>query len=245
VTDPVEGTIAAPVDRPALATAVVGEILRLADVPATLDVKDTPDGGISIALVLGEEVPGVTAGRRGTFVDALQFLVNKLTHRPGTERRWVSLGLGEHPAPRGARPQRPAAEANGAPRPPAPARVPVPPRPPVESPAPVQRSSPVDAPEVEVAEDAELTRAARAMAEASARAGRFFGVVGLSAEDRTRIVRAVAGVAGVRAGVEGEGRLRRLVFTPDTPTPMPRRAHPHDVDDVDEDPVPGNAVPDA
>src|SRR5208283_1973242 len=106
VTEPVEGAGPLPPDRPAEAAAVLRELLRLADVPATLDVKDTADGSISIALQLGVELPGVMLGRRGTFVDALQFLVNKLTHRPGSERRWVSLGVGEHPPPRGPRPPR-------------------------------------------------------------------------------------------------------------------------------------------
>ena len=78
-----------------------------------------------------------------------------------------------------------------------------------------------------------MTLAARAMAEASATTGRFYGLVALSADDRTRILRAVEGVPGVRAAVEGEGRLRRLVLTPDRPMPMPKKTHPLGVD-VDE-----------
>jgi predicted RNA-binding protein Jag len=233
VTEPGEELPAEPGDRTAQAAAVLKELLRLADVPATLDVKDTAEGGISIALALGAELPGVALGRRGTFVDALQFLVNKLTHRPGSERRWVSLGLGEHPAPRLPRPPRVPGEGNGAPRPPpvrAAAAVALPPE---EVPVHVPRPVPVEAPVVEVSEDRELTQAARAMAEASALTGRFYGVVALSEDDRLRMVRAVADVAGVRATVEGEGRLRRLVLTPDRPTPMPRRTHPLGVD-VDE-----------
>jgi predicted RNA-binding protein Jag len=242
VTEPVE--VAAPnanasadVDRSAQAAAVLRELLRLADVPATLDVKDTADGGISIALALGTELPGVALGRRGTFVDALQFLVNKLTHRPGSERRWVSLGLGEHPAPRLPRPAR--AEGNGAPRPPTPVRAAaaMPQARPIaheEAPAvPPPRPAVVAAPVVEVSEDQELTLAARALAAASAQTGRFYGVVALSEDDRVRMLKAVADVAGVRAAAEGEGRLRRLVFTPDRPTPMPKRTHPMGVD-VDE-----------
>jgi predicted RNA-binding protein Jag len=235
VTEPVEQS-AGETERSARAATVLRELLRLADLPATLDVKDAPDGGISIALVLGTEVPGVAAGRRGTFVDALQFLVNKLTHRPGSERRWVSLGLGEHPAPRAPRPARPQGESNGAQRAAHPARLsssasPAPPPTTVEaSPA---RARVSEEPVASVSEDPELTAAARAMAEASAATGRFYGVVALSAEDGARILRAVEGVAGVRAAVEGEGRLRRLVLTPDRPTPMPRKTHPLGVD-VDE-----------
>jgi predicted RNA-binding protein Jag len=224
---------AAVVDRSAQAAGVLRELLRLADVPATLDVKDAADGGISIALVLGAELPGVALGRRGTFVDALQFLVNKLTHRPGSERRWVSLGLGEHPAPRLPRPPR-GSDGNGAARPPPVVRAaPVAPMAaaaPQETPAPPPRALAPDESVVEVSEDPELTRAARALAEASAQTGRFYGIVALSSEDRARMERAVADVAGVRAVVEGEGRLRRLVFTPDRPTPMPRKTHPLGVD---------------
>jgi len=195
-------------------------------------VKDAPDGGISIAMALGVEVPGVVVGRRGTFVDALQFLVNKLTHRPGNERRWVSLGVGEHPPPRGPRPPlaKPA-ESQVSPRPAAPARsaaaavVPL-----ADPPPPSPRAGAAIHEEVEVSEDPELTVAARALAKASATSGRFYGVVALSAADGVRMVRAVAGVPGVRAAVEGEGRLRRLVLTPDRPQPMPRKTHPLGVD---------------
>lgn len=235
MTEPIEPTVGAEVDRSAQAAGVLREMLRLADVPATLDVKDAPDGGISIAVALGAELPGVALGRRGTFVDALQFLVNKLTHRPGSARRWVSLGLGEHPAPRVPRPLRPASEGNGAqraaPRAAPQARAVV--APVLAEEAPAARPTAVEEPAVSVSEDPELTRAARAMAEASASTGRLYGVVALSADDRTRILRAVEAVAGVRASVEGEGRLRRLVLTPERPMPMPRRTHPLGVD-VDE-----------
>jgi len=241
VTEPVEPTPVGEGDRSARAASVLRELLRLADVPATLDVKDAPDGGISIAVALGTELPGVALGRRGTFVDALQFLVNKLTHRPGSERRWVSLGLGEHPAPRLPRPVRPPHDSNGAPRAAAPARAISPPTvvPPAEEAAPARPPSPEEA-VVPVSEDPELTLAARAMATASASTGRFYGVVALSADDRTRILRAVEGVAGVRAAVEGEGRLRRLVLTPERPMPMPKKTHPLGVD-VDDGGIDGTA----
>jgi hypothetical protein len=225
----------ATLDRPALAASVLTEMLRLADVPAKLDVRDGPDGGISIALLLGAEVPGVTSGRRGTFVDALQFLVNKLTHRPGSERRWVSLGIGDHPPPRGPRPPRPAPDANGVARAAPPVtRGPAAPRPQSAPLQPPARPPPPDEPVLEVSEDGELTLAARALAEASARTGRFYGLVALSAEDRARVLRAVADVSGVKASAEGEGRLRRLVFTPANPVPMPRRLHPLELDEEED-----------
>jgi len=219
-------------DRAALAATVLSELLRLADVPATLDVRPSQDGGISIAMLLGCEVPGVGPGRRGTFVDALQFLVNKLTHRPGSERRWVALGVGEHPAPRPPRGPKPGAESNGGARSSAAAPRAAhagPPKPlPEPAPAPEAPPAPPDESALEVPEDAELSAAARALGEASARTGRYYGIVTLSAEDRSRMLRAVAGVAGVRASSEGEGRFRRLVLTPERPVPMPRRVHPAD-----------------
>ena len=241
MTEPVEPTPTGEDDRSAQAASVLRELLRLADVPATLDVKDAPDGGISIAVALGTELPGVALGRRGTFVDALQFLVNKLTHRPGSERRWVSLGLGEHPAPRVPRPVRAPHDSNGAQRASAPVRAVSPPTvvTAAEEAAPTRTPVPEEA-VAPVSEDPELTLAARAMAEASATTGRFYGVVALSADDRTRILRAVDGVAGVRAAVEGEGRLRRLVLTPERPMPMPKKTHPLGVD-VDEGSIDGTA----
>jgi hypothetical protein len=235
VTDAPEVAPAAPADRPAEAAAVLRELLRLADVPATLDVKDAADGGISIAMALQVELPGVVPGRRGTFVDALQFLVNKLTHRPGSERRWVALGVGEHPPPRGPRPPLPRPPAESPP----PGRPVAPPRATPQATVPVVDAPPPPPPrasvpeEAEVSEDPELTVAARALAQASATAGRFYGVVTLTAADGARMVRAVATVPGVHATVEGEGRLRRLVLTPERPTPMPKKAHPMGVD-VDE-----------
>jgi predicted RNA-binding protein Jag len=237
VSEPEAGSPVETADRAALAASVLSELLRLADVPATLDVRPSQDGGISIAMLLGCEVPGVAAGRRGTFVDALQFLVNKLTHRPGSERRWVSLGVGDHPAPRPARGPKPGAESNGGPRSSAgaPRTSPAGPAKPAPEPAPAPEARPAPPEEstLEVPEDAELSAAARALGEASARTGRYYGVVALSVEDRSRMLRAVAGVAGVRASSEGEGRFRRLVLTPERPTPMPRRVHP--ADDLDDE----------
>ena len=84
---------------------------------------------------------------------------------------------------------------------------------------------------MEVSEDLALAAAARSLAEKSAALGRFYAIAAMKQEDRARVLKGASGVAGVRVGAEGEGRSRRVVYTPDKPTPMPKRAIP----DYDED----------
>ena len=79
---------------------VIGEILRHMDFPAKLDAKIASDGGITVSLELPGEAAGATPGRRTHVTDALQFLANKIVNRPGTDRRWISLGIGGHPEPK-------------------------------------------------------------------------------------------------------------------------------------------------
>jgi len=108
-------------ERRERAVAVLEQMLRSMEVPATVEAKDLADGTISIAVMPGVELQGVTPGRRSPLGDALQYLVNKLVNRPGLERRWVSVGIGAHPEPRPPRPARAAATASV----PAPAPAPV------------------------------------------------------------------------------------------------------------------------
>src|SRR5687768_15191672 len=114
-------------------TEVLEGILQRMEMPGRLEVKDGPDGGISVALFLEGEVPQ-GQGRRSNFVEALQFLSNKVVNRPGTSRRWISIGVGAHPEPRPPRearppqPPTPAAPAGAAAAPPQPQQRP--PRPP-------------------------------------------------------------------------------------------------------------------
>ena len=79
---------------------------------------------------------------------------------------------------------------------------------------------------MEVAEDAAITAIAKALAQKSVQHGRFFAISPMKAEDRARVVRAAQGIAGVKVAVEGDGRNRRVVYTPDKPTPMPKRTLP-------------------
>ena len=91
-------------ERRAQAVSVLEQLLRAMDVPATLETRDLPDGSISIAVTPGVELAGIVPGRRSPLGDALQYLVNKLVNKPGQERRWVAVGIGAHPEPRGPKP---------------------------------------------------------------------------------------------------------------------------------------------
>ena len=77
--------------------------------------------------------------------------------------------------------------------------------------------------------------AVRALAEKSAKLGRIYGLAGMKVEQRAQTLKAVDGVAGLSAKVEGEGRGRRVVLTPDKIAPMPKRVLPGHDDDEDEE----------
>ncbi|MDQ3264700.1 MAG: hypothetical protein M3Y59_13700, partial [Myxococcota bacterium] len=88
---------------------------------------------------------------------------------------------------------------------------------------------------LEVAEDPTFAQAVRALAEKSAALGRFYAIAPLKPEERARVVKASAGVAGMRSLLEGEGRGRRVVLTPDKPTPMPKLSVMPDFDDEEDE----------
>ncbi|MCE9668438.1 hypothetical protein LY474_11505 [Myxococcus stipitatus] len=234
---------------------LLGDILGLMGFPARLDMQDAADGSLSVALHFeAGPPPGVEQGRRGQVLDSLQFLLNKMLHRPGVERRWVMLGAGAHPEPRPRRePQAPAAQAQPPPQAPqqAPARAAAPPQQQAPGqqqkqgrgqpqqaarPAPAPRAEAVDERGLTVEEDAALREAARQLAEKSARLGRFYALAAMKPEDRSRVMKAVEGTAGVKVAAEGEGRNRRVVFTPEKPAPLPKRSllPDDDEDDLDE-----------
>ncbi|WP_245919828.1 hypothetical protein [Melittangium boletus] len=86
---------------------LLSDILGLMGFPARLDFKDASDGSLCVALHFQAGAPpGVETGKRSQVVDSLQFLLNKMLHRPGAERRFVLLGAGVHPEPRGERARR-------------------------------------------------------------------------------------------------------------------------------------------
>ncbi len=237
-----------PPERRAEAERVVRELLEHMGLAARLELKDAPDGGLAMAVHFeGEPPAGVQAGRRSPVMDSLQFIANKLFNKPGMERRWLSLAAFAFPEPRvpGGRKPAPAPAAAPGQAPAAAARTPAAPtaapptaaqppaRPPrAEAPA---RLAEGDERTLEVAEDAALAQEARTLAERASRLGRFFAVLGMSTEDRARVLRAAGGTAGVRVHAEGEGRHRRVVFSPDKPAPLPKRNLLPDWDDEDED----------
>jgi len=216
-------------DRRAQAVAVLEQLLRGMDVPAALDAKDLPDGSVSIAVTPSVELPGVALGRRSPLGDALQYLVNKLVNKPGLERRWIAVG--GHPEPRGSK----------LPRAHAPAAQPIngaAPAPAARSTAPARHSTParpveMDERKLVTDDDPAFDAAARALAERCASSGRVYAVVTLAPAERGRLLKAVDGVPGVTAHAEGDGRLRRLVLTPERLVPMPRQRLP--VDDLPDD----------
>ncbi|RKG71849.1 hypothetical protein [Corallococcus terminator] len=237
------------------------DILGLMGFPARLDLQDAADGSLSVALHFESGPPqGVEAGKRSQVLDSLQFLLNKMLHRPGVERRWVMLGAGGHPEPR---PRREAAQAQAsapvatvaqvaaaAPAPPA-RTAPAPAAPPARAARGAQpaaqtpkaaaaqqvaaKGAETDERSVQCEEDAVLREAVRKLAEKSASLGRFYAFAAMKTEDRARVLRAVEGVGGVKVAAEGEGRNRRVVFTPAKPAPMPKRSMLPDDDEDDID----------
>ena len=254
-TPEVSAPVALGADKRALAEKTLQELLALMELPGTMDFQDAADGGLSVALHLSTELPGAAVGKRSHVLDSLQFLVNKLVNRPGTERRWIAVGLGAHPAPRGPklpRPPSPPAPAAPSPLTAAPAGTPSAPR--AAAPLPPRAAAPVpargprgkgagapgmgrggegDERSLPVEVEPVLGAEVRKLAEVSARLGRFFAVLGMKPEERAQVLKATEGVPGLKLHIEGEGRSRRVVFTPDKPAPMPKRTLPVE-DDEDE-----------
>ncbi|MDX2009690.1 MAG: hypothetical protein SFW67_05855 [Myxococcaceae bacterium] len=250
------GTPASP-ERKAQVTSLVEGILKHMEYPARLELKDMPDGGIGIAVHFdGGELPGITPGKRSWLLDCIQFLVNKAINRPQVEKRWVSLGANAFPEPRPPRPEKepPAPKASAPARPAAqtpPAGAASAKAPPMKangaapkaesgkdaghSEAKGRRGHDADERALEVKDDPALTKLFATLAEKSAKTGRLFAVMSLSADDRARALKAAAAVKGVSVRAEGEGYFRRVTFTPEKLTPMPSKKQVMpDYDDEEE-----------
>lgn len=225
-------------ERREQAVRVISDLLQLLDVPGRVEAQDAADGGISVAIHPDGEFPGVAEGRRSHVVDALQFLVNKIVNRPNTERRWVTIGIGgfrpprqeqPKPAPKQKVPPSPApvaASATAAERPATPAPAAAQAARAHEQRPPKAARADQDEGQLEVADDPALTVAIQRMAERSATLGRFYAIAPIKADDRARVLRAASTVPGLKVRAEGEGRHRRVVFHPDKPAPLPKKAMP-------------------
>jgi predicted RNA-binding protein Jag len=248
---PVPAPLPPPAEKRSQVEQLLGDILRLAEWPAKLELKDAADGGIAVAVHFDAEVPGVVAGKKSYLIDSLQFLVNKVVNRPNAEKRWVTLGVGAFPEPRPA----------GAPAPPppqAPASVPAaatggaavpsqqpqrgkPARGGASEAAPGARPAPRAAPVAAEPEEPATVEVApewkalgKLLAGKAAKHGRVYAVMSLPPSERAQLFKAASGEAGVKVKLEGDGHFRRLTLTPDKPTPMPRKMQFPDYED-DED----------
>lgn len=214
-------------DKRAQVEQLLSDILRLAEWPARLELKDAADGGIAVAVHFDAEVPGVTAGKKSYLIESLQFLVNKVVNRPNTEKRWVTLGVGGFPEPKAAQPPPPPPQQKAAP---APAQAK-----PVRSVPPPPRAEPEEA-----VSNVELSPEWKALGKLlvtkANKHGRVYAVTSLNGDERAQLVKAMSGEAGVKVKVEGDGHFKRVAVVPEKATPMPRKMQfPADEDEDDED----------
>jgi predicted RNA-binding protein Jag len=207
------------------AEQVLAEILERMEWQAKLELKDAEDGGISVALHPEQELPGVQAGKRSIVVDSLQLMVNKIVNRQPSGRRWIAIGIGGHPPPRPDRTPKKSTTST----PPATGVVAARAAPREVSAVP----SETDERSLQVTADPALAATVQQLAERSAALGRFYAIFGMGKEERAQVVQTLAGSHGCVVSIEGEGRQRRVLFTPAKPTAMPKRMFPLD-DDEDE-----------
>lgn len=243
-------------DRISEASGILSEILRRMGAPARFEFKEAADSTLLVAIHFEQEPPpGFDSGKRSSPLDSLQLLTNKILNRPGTSRRWLQLGLNAFPEPRPSREERQKAqaaaraaaqvaksEAQAASRaaaatqaPQAAAQQPRAARPAREPQKQPQPRGEQDERSLEVPEDAALRAAAQSLAEKAAKHGRYFAVIATTPEERAQILQGSAGVEGVSVKPVGEGNLRRVVYTPANPIPLPKKAVMPDFDDEEED----------
>ena len=89
-------TPTATADRSARTKEILGEILRLMGLQATLEAKEDGDH-IAVAITAskeGEEM-GLRAGHRTQVLDALQVVLNRAVNRANEPRRFVSVDVGD------------------------------------------------------------------------------------------------------------------------------------------------------
>lgn len=243
-----------PVDKRPQVEELLTEVFKLMEYPAKLEFKDMPDGSLGVAVHFSGELPGITPGKRSYLLDCVQFWLNKVVNRPNTPRRWVNLGVDAFPEPRVAgapvmsrevgqpekseKPEKPAAPAaqqkpqqqqqkNGQQqqqkKPEAAAQ-----------PAP-QRKKDADERTLTPAANPAMSAVGKQLAEKSAKHGRLYGVMLLTPDARSLMLKAADDVKGVKGKAEGEGHWRRLVMVPDKLTVISKKQVMPDYDDDEED----------
>ena len=252
-------TSSPPDKRPQVET-LLGDVFRLMEYPAKLDFRDMPDGSLGVAVRFEGELPGITPGKRSHLVDCVQFWLNKVVNRPNVPRRWVNLGVDAFPEPRmpgqprepresappSSQPAQPVREKRAEapqdaerPRRPEQQKRAEPPR--ASTPPPpvrheqLRRGKETDERTLTPAADPALTAVGKLLAAKSARHGRLYGVMLLTADARSLMLKAADEVKGVTAKVEGEGHWRRLVLVPEKPAAIPKKSVMPDYDDEEED----------
>jgi hypothetical protein len=247
----------AGVKRPQVET-LLGDVFKLMEYPAKLDFKDMPDGSLGVAVHFdgaGGELPGITPGKRSYLVDCVQFWLNKVVNRPNVPRRWVNLGVNAFPEPR-VNGQPPAGEekAERSEKPEKSEKAEkaekgdkvqaAQPKKDAQAKKPDEkkrderprRDGQVDERTLKPTPDPKFTAVGKALAEKSAKLGRVYAVMGLTAEQRALLLQAADEVKGQKAKAEGEGHWRRLTFVPDKLTPISKKQVMPDYDDEgDED----------
>ena len=260
-TQPAVTEAAAGQDKRPQVETLLTDVFRLMEYPAKLDFKDMPDGSLGVSVHFEGELPGITAGKRSYLLDSVQFWLNKVVNRPNVPRRWVNLAVDSFPEPRQpGQPREPREPREPAPaaalvaaqpprekRPDAPAKRPDRPdraeRPeqkkpearPAAAAQPPRRSGQADERTLTPAADPALTAAGKLLAEKSAKHGRIYGVMLLTPDARSLMLKASDEVKGVTAKAEGEGHWRRLVLVPEKLAVIAKKQVMPDYDDEEDE----------
>ncbi len=223
---------AADTKRPQVDT-LLADVFKLMEYPAKLEFKDMTDGSLGVAVHFEGELPGV-AGKRSAVLDSVQFWLNKVVNRPNTTRRWVNLGVNAFPEPRPQPGEKPVKAVEAATPVVKKEQAPAKPKPAAAAPVHSQHKR-VDERTLKPAADPLISAAGKLLAEKSAKLGRLYAVMGLSADQRALMLQATDGMKGASAKAEGEGHWRRLTVTPEKLTVIPRKQVMPDYDDDEED----------
>lgn len=264
MTDAAAALTTSPQDKRPQVETLLNDVFRLMEYPAKLDFKDMPDGSLGVAVHFEGELPGITPGKRSYLLDCVQFWLNKVVNRPNVPRRWVNLAVDAFPEPRMPGQPREPREPAPPPSAPAAVQAPAAAAPQKRPDAPTgskqrephQHQKKPDAPRGEreaprheaprrgresderalsPAADPAMSAVGKALAEKSAKHGRLYGVMLLTPEARSLMLKAADGVKGVTGKAEGEGHWRRLVMVPEKLTVIAKKQVMPDYDDEEDE----------